>query len=164
MISFLRIEKTAARIADKVNWIAAAAVTFTMLIITADVVLRFFRCPITGTYEIVGFMGTVIISFALPYTTVQKGHIAVDFLMMKLPWLARVFVNAINAFICMVFFAVVAWQSVEYAQSLKASGEVSATLQMPTYPFVYGVAIGFALLVPVLFIEFVRQLKRVEIQ
>jgi TRAP-type C4-dicarboxylate transport system permease small subunit len=164
MISFLRIEKMTASITDKVNWIAASAVAFTMFLITADVILRFFRCPITGTYEIVGFMGTVIISFALPYTSVQKGHIAVDFLIMKLPWLARVIVNAINALVCMVFFAVIAWHSVEYAQSLKASGEVSATLQMPTYPFVYGVAIGFALLVPVLFIEFIRQLKGVEIQ
>jgi TRAP-type C4-dicarboxylate transport system permease small subunit len=164
MISFLRIEKLAAGIADKMNWIAAAAVTFTMLLITADVALRFFRCPIAGTYEIVGFMGAVIISFALPFTSVQKGHIAVDFLMIRMPWLARVIVNAINALVCMVFFAVIAWQSVKYARSLEASGEVSATLQMPTYPFVYGMAIGFGLLVPVLFIEFIRQLKGAEIQ
>ncbi|MCU0600157.1 MAG: TRAP transporter small permease [Desulfobacterales bacterium] len=164
MISFLRIEKIAAAIAEKVNWIAAAAVAFTMILITADVALRFFRRPITGTYEIVGFMGTVIIAFALPYTSVQKGHIAVDFLMIKLPWLARVVVNAVNSLVCMVFFAVISWQCVEYARNLKASGEVSATLQMPTYPFIYGVAIGFALLVPVLLIEFIRQLKGAEIQ
>jgi TRAP-type C4-dicarboxylate transport system permease small subunit len=164
MVSFLRIERFVANLADKVNWVAAAAVAFIMFLITADVILRFFGSPIPGTYEIVSFTGSIIISFALPYTTVQKGHIAVDFLMMRFPWIVRVVVNAINAFISMILFAVVSWQSVEYARSLQRSGEVSATLQMPTYPFVYGVAIGTAMLAAVLFIEFLRQLKGAEIE
>jgi len=164
MISFLRIERFVANLADKVNWIAAAAVAFMMLLITADVVLRFFRSPIPGTYEIVSFTGAVVISFALPYTSVQKGHIAVDFLMVRLPWIVRVVVNAINAFLSMILFIVISWQSIEYAQSLQRSGEVSATLQMPTYPFVYGVAFGTAMLALVLFIELLRQLKGAEIE
>ena len=113
MISFLRIERFVANLADKVNWIAAAAVAFMMLLITADVVLRFFRSPIPGTYEIVSFTGAVVISFALPYTSVQKGHIAVDFLMVRLPWIVRVVVNAINAFLSMILFSVLSWQSIE---------------------------------------------------
>ncbi len=164
MISFLRIERFVANLADKVNWIAAAAVAFMMLLITADVVLRFFRSPIPGTYEIVSFTGAVVISFALPYTSVQKGHIAVDFLMVRLPWIVRVVVNAINAFLSMILFIVISWQSIEYAQSLQRSVEVSATLQMPTYPFIYGVAFGTAMLALVLFIELLRQLKGAEIE
>ncbi|HRR69494.1 MAG TPA: TRAP transporter small permease, partial [Desulfomonilia bacterium] len=115
MISFLRIERFVANLADKVNWVAAAAVAFMMLLITADVILRFFRSPIPGTYELVSFTGAVVISFALPYTSVQKGHIAVDFLMMRLPWIVRVVVNAINAFLSMILFIVISWQSIEYA-------------------------------------------------
>ena len=164
MISFLRFERFAANLADTVNWVSAAGVAFMMFLTTADVILRFFKSPIPGTYEIVSFTGAVIISFALPYTSVQKGHIAVDFLVMRLPWTVRIIVNAVNAFIAMIFFAVVSWQSVEYAQSLQRSGEVSATLQMPTYPFVYGVAFGTAMLVVVLFVEFFRQLKGAEVE
>ena len=164
MISFLRIERFVANLADKLNWLSAAGVAFMMFLTTADVILRFFKSPIPGTYEIVSFTGAVIISFALPYTSVQKGHIAVDFLVMRLPWTVRIIVNAVNAFIAMIFFAVVSWQSVEYAQSLQRSGEVSATLQMPTYPFVYGVAFGTAMLVVVLFVEFLRQLKGAEVE
>ncbi len=164
MISFLRIEKMVFALADKVNMAAAAAVAFIMFLTVADVVGRLFGAPISGTYEIVGFVGAVIISFALPYTSVHNGHIFVDILMMKKPWLVRVIVNAVNALVAMVLFGVIAWQSVVYANSMKASGEVSSTLQMPVYPFIYGVALGCALLSLVLLIEFLRQFRGAEIE
>jgi TRAP-type C4-dicarboxylate transport system permease small subunit len=164
MISFLRIERFVFGLTEKLNWIAAASVAFIMLLTVADVFMRFFGRPIPGTYELVGFVGSLIISFALPYTSVQKGHIAVEFLTQKLPWTARVIVNAINAFISMILFGVIAWQSIIYAHTLKAASEVSLTLQMKTYPFVYGVALGCALLSLVLFIELLRQLRGAEIE
>ena len=164
MISFLRIERFIARIADKVNWIAAGAVVFMMLITTADVIMRAFRHPILGTYEIVGFTGAVVIAFSLPYTSIQKGHIAVEFLVQRLPWLARVIINIINACVSIVLFAVIAWQCAKYAETMKISGEVSSTLQMPTYPFLYGISFGCLLLCVVLFIELLRQFRGAEIE
>lgn len=165
MISFLRIERFIARSTEWVNWISAAAVVFIMMLITCDVILRFFfRSPIPGTYEIVGFVGSVVIAFSLPYTTIQKGHIAVEFLAQRLPWLARVILNVVNSSAALVLFAVVSWESLSYAQGLKASGEVSATLQMPTYPFIYGVALGCAMLCVVLLVELIRQFKGAEIE
>jgi TRAP-type C4-dicarboxylate transport system permease small subunit len=164
MVSFLRIERFIARIADKVNWIAAAAVVFMMLITTADVIMRVFRHPILGTYEIVGFTGVVVIAFSLPYTSIQKGHIAVEFLVQRLPWLARVIINIINACVSIVLFAVIAWQCAKYAETMNISGEVSSTLQMPTYPFLYGISFGCLLLCVVLFIELLRQFRGAEIE
>jgi TRAP-type C4-dicarboxylate transport system permease small subunit len=164
MVSFLRIERFIARIAERVNWLAAAAVFFMMLITTADVILRVFRHPILGTYEIVGFTGAVVIAFSLPYTSLQKGHIAVEFLVQRLPWLARVIINIINACVSLVLFAVIAWQCAKYAHDLRLTGEVSSTLQMPTYPFLYGISFGCILLCVVLFIEFLRQFRGAEIE
>jgi len=164
MVSFLRIERFTAQLAEKVNWISAVSVVFIMLLITVDVTLRLFGSPIPGTYEIVAFMGSMIISFSLPYTSIQKGHIAVEFLGQRFPWLVRVIINIINAFLALVLFAVIAWQCFRYAQILRLSGEVSATLQMPTYPFVYGVSLGCILLCLVLFVELLRQLRGAEIE
>jgi TRAP-type C4-dicarboxylate transport system permease small subunit len=76
----------------------------------------------------------------------------------------RVIVYAVNAFVSMVLFGIIAWQSVIYANSLMASGEVSPTLQMPVYPFIYGVAVGCGMLCVVLFIEFLRQFRGAEIE
>ena len=55
--------------------------------------------------------------------------------------------------LCALLFGLVAWQSVLYASSLKANGEVSLTIQIPLYPFMYGVAIGCSLLAAVLFVR-----------
>lgn len=164
MISFLRIEKFVNALAEKVNLVAAFAVAFIMLLTVGDVAGRLFGNPIPGTFELVGFVGSVIISFSLPYTSVQNGHISVDILMVKMPWLVRVVVYAVNALVSLALFAVVTWQSAVYAHSLRLSGEVSPTLQMPVYPFIYGVAVGCGMLCVVLFVEFLRQFKGAEIE
>ncbi len=164
MISFLRAERLVHHISERANRLSAAAVVLMMMLTTADVIMRFFRHPIPGTYEMVGFLGAVVIAFALPYTSIQKGHIAVEFLVQKFPRAARIMINALNAFVSTILFAVVFWQSVKYAHSLKLNGEVSPTLQMPVYPVVYGVAVGCALLCLVLLMEFIRQLRGAEIE
>lgn len=164
MISFVRFEKLVVQVAGKMNWIAAAALLFMMMLTVADVFGRLFKSPIPGTFEIVGFTGGTVIAFALAFTSVEKGHIAVDILVMKLPWLARVIINAVNALVALALFALIAWQSVEFALDMKKSAEVSPTLQMPVYPFVYGIAAGCALLCIVLFVEFIRQLRGAEIE
>lgn len=164
MLSFLRIERFVAGLSEKVNWIGAAVLVFMMLLTVADVFGRLFKSPIPGTFEIIGFTGAAVIALALPYTSVMKGHIAVDILVQRLPWLARVIINAVNALVSMVLFGVISWQCVVFARSMKRSAEVSLTLQMPVYPFVYGIAAGCALLSLVLLVELVRQLRGAEIE
>ncbi|MEW6080059.1 MAG: TRAP transporter small permease [Thermodesulfobacteriota bacterium] len=138
------------RLADKANWLAAAAIVAMMLVTVTDVTLRFFRCPVPGTYDVVGLLGALTISLSLGFTSVQKGHIAVDFLVSRFSATAQRRIHAVNSLIAAVFFAVVAWESGVYAISLKAAGEVSPTLKLPVYPFVLGVAAGCVLLCCVL--------------
>jgi len=84
-----RIQKEIARISTGFNTLAGAAVIIMMLLTCADILLRLLRHPIPGTYEMVGFLGTVIISFSLAYTSIEKGHIAVEILVEKLPGACR---------------------------------------------------------------------------
>lgn len=132
------------------NALSAAAVMAMMLLTCADIVMRLLRRPITGTYETVGFMGALCVSFALAQTSVDKGHIAVDFLVQRLSDRAQQIVEVVNSLLCAIFFIVVAWQSALYASELRASGEVSMTLQTPIYPIVYGLAAGCIILSVVL--------------
>jgi len=151
-----RIEEWIHKTADAFNWIAAAAVAGMMVLTCLDIILRLFRHPIPGTYEMVGFLGAVFAAFSLGYTSVNRGHIAVDFLVQKLPARAQSFVDGANALICGIFFGFLARQCLTYARDLKDFGEVSMTLQMPIYPFVYGLAAGCFLLTLVLAVRFVR--------
>ncbi len=132
-----------------------------MLLTSADVILRIFRHPIPGTYEMVGLLGAIAISFSLAYTSVEKGHIAVEFLFQKFPKKVRFFISAINDFLCLFLFGLLTWQTILLASDLMQSGEVSMTLQMPIYPYVFGISIGCGLLSLVLLKDFLKSVSRV---
>jgi TRAP-type C4-dicarboxylate transport system permease small subunit len=123
------------------NGIALCALTFIMLLTVSDVVLRFFGHPIVGTFEVVGFCGAVVIGFALPLTTWQRGHVFVDFLTQKMPKSAKKVLDLSTRVLCIVLFAVVGWNLFIYSAKLMHSGEVSLTIQIPFYPFSYGVGV-----------------------
>ncbi len=142
------------------NSIAAGAIVIMMLLTCADVILRFFHHPILGTYEMVSFLGTVVIAFALAYTSIERGHIAVDILMERFPPRVQSAVDGFNHLVGAGLFLLIAWQSLIYALDLKASGEVSLTLAIPTYPFVCGIAAGCALLTLVLLADSAKAFRR----
>lgn len=141
------------------NALSAAAVMAMMLLTCADIVLRLMRRPITGTYELMGFLAALFVSFALAQTSVDKGHIAVDFLVMRLSRRAQRIIDALNDGVCIGLFALVTRQCVVYGAELRASGEVSMTLQLPVYPVVYGIGAGCAVLCLVLAARVVDSLR-----
>ena len=157
-----RIDYWISTVAAVANQLAAAAVVGMMLLTTADVILRFFRCPIPGTYEIVSFLGAVMISFSLAATSINRGHIAVDFLIKKLPPKAAGFIDRVNTVICAVMFILITRYLLLYAADARRVGEVSMTLQIPVYPFIYGIAAGCAVLCAVFLLQIVRPFAETE--
>ena len=156
-----RLERSTFSLAHKFNWVAAAAVTVMMVLTCADIILRIFRHPIPGTYEMVGLLGAIVVSFSLGYTSLMRGHISVEFIVQKLPKRAQIIIDSINSLLGTALFGLITWQSMLYASNLMRTGEVSMTVQMPIYPFVYGIAIGSGMLCLVLLIEFLQSLKRI---
>ncbi len=134
---FLNLTRQMSR---SINVVAGVAMTFIMLITVLDVILRWFRMPITGTYELVAFSGAVVVGFALPLTSFMRGHIYVDFLIMKLPLRARTFCNGLTRCLGIILFCLIGWNLFKVGMSLQKSGEVSMTLKLPFYPVAYGVA------------------------
>lgn len=137
------------------NYLAAASVIAMMLLTCADVLLRFFKCPILGTYELVGLFGALSIAFAIPATTLSKGHVAVDFMVEKLPAAGQRFFTVIANLFSLALFGLIAWQSFIYASILQSSGEVTLSLEMPFYPVVYVISGASLLVCAVLFLELV---------
>lgn len=156
----LRLEKQLDNLSNAFNWIAAGAILIMMALTCADVVLRLFRHPIPGTYEIVGLMGAIGVSFALAYTTAKKGHIAVEFLTSRMPKKTQSIIAAASELLSAILFGIIAWQSALYALDLRRTGEVSLTVEIPVYPFVLSIAIGCFLVCLVLAMDFYKSLKR----
>lgn len=167
-----KISKDLARI---LYWIAGIAIVSMMLLTCADVILRLavtlyhrydlgflspFQ-PIPGTYELVMFMGAVAVSFAMAHTSVEKGHVSVSLIVRMLPQRIQAFIASITTLLGLILFALLSWQSVIYANDLRITGEVSLTLELPFYPFVYGIAFAAATVCLVLCLELSRNLVKV---
>jgi TRAP-type C4-dicarboxylate transport system permease small subunit len=129
-----------------------------VLLTCANVFLRFVWLPLKGTIELVGYFGAVLTAFALGYTQIKKGYIAVDVLVLRFSKRYRRLTNAINAFTCMLFFIFVTWQIFKYATILLKTDEVTETLHIIYYPFTYAVAFGCAILALVFLTEFLNSL------
>jgi TRAP-type C4-dicarboxylate transport system permease small subunit len=143
------------------NAVSCTAIITMTLLTCADVVLRLFGHPILGTYEMIGFLGSIVVSFSLAYTSVEKGHVSVEILVEKLPEKLQFVIDGIGAIIGAILFGLITWQSAVYALDMKSSGEVSMTLQMPVYPFLLGIAAGCGMLCLVLIIEIKKSFGRI---
>ena len=110
----------------------------------ANIFIRLVWVPIRGTFELMGFGGALVTSFALGYTQLKRGHIAVDVLVDNFPALVKRGVTAVNSLLCAVFMALCAWQVWVKAETLRQTGEVTETLRIAYHPFIYGAAVGCA--------------------
>ncbi len=133
--------KTINGISRFLNVIAGISLTFLMLLTIADVILRMFKKPVVGTYELVAFAGAVVIGFSMPLTSYIRQHIFVDFFILKFSGKVRNIFNIATRCLVMALFLLVGWNMFKYARDLQKSGEVSLTLQMPFYPVAYGVGV-----------------------
>jgi TRAP-type C4-dicarboxylate transport system permease small subunit len=138
------------------NAIAGSALVFLMFLTISDVILRFFKRPIVGTYELVAFSGAVVIGFSLPLTSWLRAHIFVDFLVLKFSKKVQNIFHVATRCVAMLLFMVAGWNLVIYGLDLKKSGEVSSTLQMPFYPIAFGVALSCFILCLVLLCDIVK--------
>jgi len=123
------------------NVIAGITLTFMMFLTVLDVILRSFRRPIVGTYELVAFSGAVVIGFSLPFTSWVRGHIYVEFLVSTFSKKMRDVFNIITRCMVICLFLLIGWNLIRYGLDLQKSGEVSLTMQMPFYPVAYGIGI-----------------------
>jgi TRAP-type C4-dicarboxylate transport system permease small subunit len=116
------------------------------LLATGNVALRIFHVPVGGTYEIVSFLGAIVIAGALGYTQKRKDHIVVDILSEKFPAPVKRALDRVSFTLILAFFSIVSWQTFVYGKRLMLTGEMSETLKIAYYPFVFLVSLGFAVL------------------
>jgi TRAP-type C4-dicarboxylate transport system permease small subunit len=141
------------------HWVAGAALLMIMLVTILDVVLRYHGRPIPGTYELVGFAGGIAIGLAMPLTSWRRGHIYVDTFLTLLPARVRALFNLVTRLAGFALFLLLGWNLCRMAFELRASGEVSPTLELPFYPVVLGVAAAALLLSVVLLCHIVLILR-----
>ena len=137
-------------------WIGGVFLVGMMVLTCANILFRLAWVPIRGTFELMGYFGAIVTAFALGYTQMKRGHIAVDVLVNTFSGKTRNIINVINYILCFLFFSVATWQIAVKATTLMHTGELTETLRIIYYPFTYAVAFGCFILSLVLFTDLLR--------
>jgi len=160
MPMFNRFEKIVTSIAGWLNWMACASLMVMVAMVFIDICgNKFFKLPLIGGIELVSLFSVVAISFAIAQTQVAHGHIEVEMLVRKLPRTPQKVISTIVHCFSICLFLILAWQSYTYGLALQASGEVSMTLLIPYYPFVWGLGLCSLVVVLVLIMQMIKMLR-----
>ncbi len=121
--------------------IAGVALCSMVALTVSDVILRAFKAPIVGTYDIVGLLGAIMVGFAIPQTSRAKGHVAMDFLEGRLPGGIDLTFHVITRILGILLFLIIGWQLWLQGADYLRIGEVTLTVHLPQWPVCFGMAI-----------------------
>lgn len=150
------------RVSHLFKWVGAVALTAMMLLTVVDVIGRFFKHPIFGSVELVGFLATIVVAAALPYTYKMEGHVGVEILVRLLSKKAQLWIDVVTRTISFALFVIITWQMFLYAEDIQNTGEVSMNLEFPIFYIIYllaGALLVFSLTILETLILNLKQLK-----
>lgn len=141
---------------------------FAIIVLTGiaagNMLLRVIWVPINGSYELIGFCGAVATGFALGYTQIRKDQIIVTIFTDKFSKGTNRFLDGLNYFLNTIFFFIVAREVLKWGVKIGRTGELSETLKIIYHPFIYCLAVGFAVLSFTLLIDFLKVLWGKEVK
>ena len=129
---------------DLVGGLVMAAL---MALIAINVVMRIFNMPVPGVSEWIPFMLATSVGLTISYCAVQGGHIAMGFMVDRLPRVLRLIIEVIMQLVVIAFVCLTAWVLWQYGFSTMATNTVGMVTRIPIYPFVFIVAFGFSVFI-----------------
>lgn len=127
------------------NYVAGAAIIVMMTLVVIDIILRNIGSPIIGVYEVVGYLGALVIAFALVHLTATNGNINISFMVSKLPERTQAIIDSITCTICAIVCFLISVQGVIHGMNLWHAGQISSCLRIHYFPFMYVIAFTFVL-------------------
>ena len=143
---------------------AGLSLVLMVLVTVGEMLSRKFGKPIAGTVEIIGWLAAVTTAFALGYSQIYKGHVAIDLFVARLGRQTQIVASVLVYLISTGLFVVVTWNLFRYASVLRESGSLSETMKVIVYPWVYLVSFGSVGLTFALFVDFIKASSKVFIE
>ena len=132
---------------EKMNYcfymISAACILILMFMTLAEIIMRrFFNMPIAGTFELTMMLLSLAVFFGCGFAQQNGMHVVIDFLYERLPRGCRRVFSIISTLLFASIAVVIFWTVVQDAIRRMGTGDVTSTLQLPFYPFVFASALG----------------------
>ena len=138
MLPFLR--KVADSLIELSATIGGIGLIFEVVLILADVVLRFFGSPIVGAQDLSQMAMTTVVFGGMALCDKVGGHVAVDILERSFPrWLNHL-ANVVSVFLGAAIFACLAWTIYESAKLSVMLNLATNIISLPKHYFQWGVS------------------------
>ncbi len=134
------------------------ALVMVMLVIVANILMRAWWKPLTGSYELVEILGAILLSMGVAYCAMQKSHVAMTFLVERMSPRNKAWTELGTNLISCLFLSLIAWGMLKHSARMYHRGLSTTALDLPLYPIYYLVAFGLIVLVLVALLELVKSL------
>src|SRR5699024_9536265 len=142
--------------------ISSVLLVLMMLLITADVVTRyFFNSAITGAYELTELILALIVFYSLGTTQLKGNNIEIDFFTRKMPQKFQHGLRSITSFVLFLLISLTTWQLFVYTKRVWLFGETKGDLELPLYIFIGSATIGMVAFAFVLLLNSIKLLAMV---
>lgn len=122
--------------------VSALGIVTMMGITVYDVVCRaLFNAPLRGANDLVSVCAAITLAASLPYTTILKGHVAIEFLFLKLSKRGRRIGNVLVHSVIAALFILFALQCVRYGNAMLEKNQLMVTLRWPLFWVPYVMAL-----------------------
>ncbi len=139
-----RIEKLNQSASILLERIAIIALMAMLSITCVDVIgTKCFKSPLLGSIDIVTLCQVIAIAFTITIAQISGRHISVEIFIEMLPKRTQAVIDSVIYFLLFLFFVLIVWRVTMFGLALQRAGEVSETLSIPIYPFIFAISIGF---------------------
>jgi len=116
-----------------------------MLAVTCiDVIgTKCFGSPFLGAIDVITLSQVIAIAFTIAIAQISGRHISVELFVSSLSKTSQAVIDSLIYLLQALFFAVIVWRIYMLGRALRIAAEVSATLFVPLYPFLFAMALGF---------------------
>jgi TRAP-type C4-dicarboxylate transport system permease small subunit len=141
--------------------VGMVAILVMMVVVSLNVIGRFFGLPVFGTTEVVELAGVIMVSFILAYTQFDKQNVAATALIDKLSPRLQAIANSLTQLLTLVIVALLGWTGFVRAEEMLEAGEITAIFRIPQAPFRFVWVFGCLALFVVLIGQFAESIHKV---
>lgn len=116
------------------DWVGGIAMILAVAAMVINILLRIFGLSLTGTYDIVCYTALLFASASIPICVLERAHITVDVLTMRLPAVPYRVLEIIAGIVNIISYVILAYAGYTLAFTKLLSGEASDTLKIPVGP------------------------------
>jgi TRAP-type C4-dicarboxylate transport system permease small subunit len=99
---------------------------------------------------------------AMPYTHQVQGHIGVEIVVRLFSEKTQTIIDTCTGIISLILFAVVTWRMTVYANTMKASGEVSMNLELPEHLVIFVTAFCLLIFTLIILRDIINNIRKLK--